>query len=157
MDNLAIIIAMLIFYAGLAFALFLKVKSKKHQSRNTIKSFLFVLGVILGAILITSIIIWLIISSTNIQKGGLATAFGVGAILLSVIRAWLWSFSKIETAINSYQFEVPATTYPSNMIPKDQYLSKYSANEKKLMAAISIGKIKSSIESGELFIEDKKY
>ena len=156
MDSLTLTIIMLVFYGGLSFGLYLRVQTKKHRSRSSIKSFFFVSGSILGAILASSMFVWLVVSLFDLQRGSVTTAFGAGAIVISVVRAWRWSFAKVEIAIDGFKFEKPPEVRQSSMISKDQYLAKYRTSEKRLMSAISNGKVKSSIESGVLVVEDKK-
>ena len=156
MDDFTVLIICLIFYGGILFALFNRVKSKSHRSRGVLKSYLYVLAVILVSLILSIAFVWGTVSFFDLQRGQIATAFGVGAIAISVIRAWQWSFMKIALPIKGYVYKQPMPKMILEMITEDEYISKYRISKKKMNSAISCGKIKSSIENGALIVEDKK-
>jgi uncharacterized membrane protein len=102
MDDFTASMIGLAFYGVLAALLFVRVRDKKHQSRSSLKSYLLVLGSILGAIVVASLFLWLIVSLFNVQRGTAITAFGSAAIIISIVRAWQWSFAKIAIPIQGY-------------------------------------------------------
>lgn len=156
MDDFTVLIICLIFYGGILFALFKRVKSKSHRSRGVLKSYLYVLAVILASLILSIVFVWGTVSFFDLQRGQIATAFGVGAIAISVIRGWQWSFMKIALPIKGYVYKQLMPKMMLEMITEDEYISKYRVSKKKMNFAISCGKIKSSIENGVLAVEDKK-
>jgi hypothetical protein len=150
------ILIVFLFYGGLAFALFVRVKGNMHSSRGIVKSYLLVLGAILLSIFVTALLIWGVVYLLGPQNSTVATGFGSGALILSIVRSWQWSFSIIATPIQGYAYQESTQEPPLGMIPKSEYISKYRMSEKKLMTAIASGKVRSSIESGHLCVEDKQ-
>ena len=156
MDDFTVLVICLIFYGGILYALFNGVKNKSHQSRNVLKSYFYVLGTILLSLIISIAFVWGVVSLLDLQRGQAVTAFGVGAIAISVVRSWQWSFSKIASPIKGYVYKEPNSEIDLEMIPEDAYIRKYRISKKKMNSAISSGIIKSSIENGQLIVEDKK-
>jgi hypothetical protein len=86
------------FYLGILYAIYRRVRKKRHPTRSQWKSFVIVLGSIALAIFIGTAVFLLAYATLEVPRHAATPAFVVGLIAVLVIKAWRWSMARIQTA-----------------------------------------------------------
>jgi len=98
-QDLTVVIFFIVFFAGILYFVFSKVRKHNHQSRSVWLSFLLVLAVVSAALFIPMILVSIVVSIFNPERNSLVSMGIAAAIVGSLIQAWRWSFDIIRSPI----------------------------------------------------------
>ncbi len=95
-EDLTVTIIVLAFYGGIGYWIYTAVKKRSHKSRSSLKSFGFILGVLMLVLIVWFFVIAIIDYAINIPRNEVLTMGVAAAIIISLIRTWTWGITKIQ-------------------------------------------------------------